>query len=300
MITAIFPTGVNEITVSGLHQWDYGQELEIHASELPAIVEVHFSCPGMSEAVVRTCSTADGVVSARIPDICTEQTRPITAWVYEIEGTSGRTTKKITLPVIARTRPAPSDAMEPEGIDDKYTQLMTSFNERIVAAKGEMQEAVTTAKADIQQSVDAIAAGNIVVAEAVLAQKIPAGDNSSISVKYADRILYLGDATSPNPLIIPVGWLVESPGKVIGKGGTYSSLCFADFWTRVRFSITGAEYESIKFRLPAGSSSISLDKNGYFQVTRVGSGTSSFLKFSNTSSSDGYDITILKIIQYEN
>ncbi len=130
-IKAIFPVGQTEITVNGLHQWDYGRELEIYSPELPSIVEVHFACVGMEEAIVRTASSTSGVATVRIPDLCLEQTSAISAWVFEINGTSGFTSKKITLPIEARPRPGVSDADIPPDVADKYTELMAAVNDAI-------------------------------------------------------------------------------------------------------------------------------------------------------------------------
>ena len=38
IIKAIIPAGVTELTVHGLHQWNYGQQLEIAAEALPTVV----------------------------------------------------------------------------------------------------------------------------------------------------------------------------------------------------------------------------------------------------------------------
>lgn len=138
-LTAIIPSGQQEITVNGLHQWDYGRKLEIHSNELPAIVEVHFACAGMDEAVVRVCETVEGVAVATIPDKCLEQTTPITAWVYEIDGTTGLTTKKITLPIIARTRPSVGEDI-PVELSNAYTEAVTAMNEAVAKlSKGDVK-----------------------------------------------------------------------------------------------------------------------------------------------------------------
>ena len=68
-----------------------GQTLEIRYAGLPAVVEVHFACANMDEAIVRSCAALEGVASVEIPDRCVEQTSPITAWVYFIDGTEGHT-----------------------------------------------------------------------------------------------------------------------------------------------------------------------------------------------------------------
>lgn len=131
-IKAIIPSGQTEITVNGLRQWDYGQKLEIHSDELPALIEVHFACSGMTEAVVRTCGVVDGVATADIPDRCIEQTTPIVAWVYCVDDTSAQTTHTIIMPIIARTKPAPRPSV-PTVVTDQYTQLIGAINEQIGA-----------------------------------------------------------------------------------------------------------------------------------------------------------------------
>lgn len=142
-LKAIIPSGQTEITVNGLHQWDYGRKLEIHSDELPALIEVHFACSGMTEAVVRSCAVVDGVATADIPDHCIEQTTPIVAWIYCIDDTSGKTERTIIMPIIARTKPAPSPSV-PTFVSDKYTELIGAVNEQI----GALQDGrVTAAKA---------------------------------------------------------------------------------------------------------------------------------------------------------
>lgn len=126
-LKAIIPHGRAEITVNGLHQWDYGQKLEIHAEDLPSQVEVHFACAGMEDAVVRACDATTGVFQAAIPDKCLEQTTPIIAWVYETGQTHGQTIKTITLPIIPRTKPQPSETI-PVEISDKYTEAVAAMN----------------------------------------------------------------------------------------------------------------------------------------------------------------------------
>lgn len=129
-LKAIFPSGATELTVNGLHQWDYGRKLDIHAPDLPALVEVHFACPGMDEAIVRVSSAVGGVATVTIPDRCLEQSSPVTAWVYEVGETSGQTIKTLTLNVKARTRPQVAETLTPE-ICDKYTEAVGAMNEAI-------------------------------------------------------------------------------------------------------------------------------------------------------------------------
>lgn len=143
-IKVSFLTGANTATVSGLYQWDYGQILEIECSELGSeIVEVHFACANMSEAIVRTCAFTNGIGTVTIPDECLEQTNAVTAWVYKVDSTQGHTVKAITLPITARTRPSNTRSV-PADYNDKYGQLIEEVNEAIDAIENGN---VTAAKA---------------------------------------------------------------------------------------------------------------------------------------------------------
>lgn len=157
MIKAIFPTGVTAMTVNGLHQWDYGQKLEIRAAGLPTLLEVHFSCANMEDAVVRACSVVDGAATAAIPDRCLEQSGPVTAWVYEIGETSGTTILTLTLPIIARARPQLTESI-PTDISDKYTEAVAAMN----AAAAEVSGVVDAVNETVRQ----MEAGEIKVASA--------------------------------------------------------------------------------------------------------------------------------------
>lgn len=130
-VKVVFPTNTSSITVAGLYQWDYGQTLEIECSEIGSeIVEVHFACTGMTEAIVRPCTFSGGVGTVIIPDRCLEQTSPITAWIYKVDSTAGHTIKTITLPLTARTRPGKAHDI-PTKYVDKYAELITEINEAV-------------------------------------------------------------------------------------------------------------------------------------------------------------------------
>lgn len=157
-IKVVFPTGTDSVSVSGLFQWDYGQVLEIESAELGSeIVEVHFACPSMNEAIVRPCSFSNGVGTVTIPDQCLEQTSKITAWIFKIEGTQGRTIKTITLSVTGRTRPSKTQDVPAENID-KYTELITEVNEAVEALESGNVKAAKAVNAD--NATHAATAGN--------------------------------------------------------------------------------------------------------------------------------------------
>lgn len=147
-LKVIVPNGRTEITVNGLHQWDYGREIEIHAANLPAQVEVHFACTGMETAVVRNCAVLGGKVTAAVPDICLEQTTPIKAWVYAIGETSGETILTIKLPITQRTKPQPG-ATVPEKVSDKYTEAIEAMNTLVA----ECEETVKNAADEVAERV---------------------------------------------------------------------------------------------------------------------------------------------------
>lgn len=143
-IKVSFNAGDRTAVIGGLYQWDYGQVLEIESLELGTeLMEVHFACPGMSEAIVRSCQFVDGIGTVTIPDQCLEQTGNITAWVYSISATQGHTIKTITLPITGRMRPSALRDVPPEYIN-KYAEAIEEINEAVNAIE---QGNVTVAKA---------------------------------------------------------------------------------------------------------------------------------------------------------
>lgn len=129
-LQAKFPAGATEATVHGLHQWDYGRKLDIDSASLlgRGVVQVHFACAGMTEAVVRLCDVAGRTTSAAIPDACLVQTAPVLAWVFCEDETEGFTALKITMPVTARTMPSAKPSEPPENYADQYTALIQAAN----------------------------------------------------------------------------------------------------------------------------------------------------------------------------
>jgi hypothetical protein len=129
-IKVTFSQGQTEAKASALHQWDYGQQMEIEAPDLPTAFEVHFACQGMNEAIIHSCTAVGGVATVDIPNRCLEQSNSVTAWVYEIYGSTGTTIKTITIPVISRTRPSRSNEI-PQDISDRYTELITEVEDAV-------------------------------------------------------------------------------------------------------------------------------------------------------------------------
>lgn len=158
-LQAIIPPGQTEAVVNGLHQWDYGRVLELHCANLPAIVEVHFACIGMEEAIVRTGEAVSGQVTVTIPDVCLEQRAPVTAWVYCMDDTSGHTAMTITLPIIPRARPSRSE-YTPSVIQDSYTELVAAVNGAVDSInRGEVMVANAVHAAAADRATEADSAG---------------------------------------------------------------------------------------------------------------------------------------------
>lgn len=105
MVTkVVFPQGEATVTLEPMYQWDYGRKLEIDATGISTVVEVHFAHRGMTEAIAYTCSVKNNTITIPVPSSCLEQTNPILAWICE----NGITTREITIPIIQRTRPPKS------------------------------------------------------------------------------------------------------------------------------------------------------------------------------------------------
>lgn len=127
------PTGETSVTVKGLYQWDYGQVLEIECEEIGSeILEAHFACSNMPEAVVRICSFSAGVGTVLVPDECLEQTSPVSVWLCRSDSTQRHTIKTIVLPLTTRTRPSNTRDV-PVDYTDTFGLLIEEVNEAIDA-----------------------------------------------------------------------------------------------------------------------------------------------------------------------
>lgn len=106
MITARFNNS-SQTSVSGLTQWDYGQELVIeNTTPIPDGTQVQFY-QGMRSSIA---VTKQGRV--RIPDVMLQNAVPIIAYVYVVSDTSGETV--LTAELIVTKRPRPEDYVLPD------------------------------------------------------------------------------------------------------------------------------------------------------------------------------------------
>jgi|LSQX01.2.fsa_nt_gb hypothetical protein len=95
MLTATFTDGVYIVTVTGLTQWDYGQQLTISGITLAGGTEVHFA---NSEAATATVKEISGGV-VEIPDAMLQQPHDIKAYIFE-KTDGSETVRTVLLPSI--------------------------------------------------------------------------------------------------------------------------------------------------------------------------------------------------------
>lgn len=106
--------GFEIIHVYGLTQYDYGQILHIENIDISEDTEIHF-CQG-NKAIIQYIK--DNQVA--IPDYLLQYSQQINAYIYLIEGSTGKTIIKIILPIKSRERPG--DYVTPE--EPAYSRLL--------------------------------------------------------------------------------------------------------------------------------------------------------------------------------
>ena len=106
MIKAIFPNGLNEIKLPAISQWDYNRKLSIAGiNTANNVLQVHFSNEFSRVAIVRVAYKNGSEWQVNIPNVLLQERYNIYAYVYLNENESGRTEKKIIIPVLHRKRP---------------------------------------------------------------------------------------------------------------------------------------------------------------------------------------------------
>lgn len=98
----------------GLAQWDYGQLLTLEGLSIPDGTEIHFCQNGIAYTDTIYGSTV------KIPDYLLQYPDKITAYLYVTDADSGKTIRKIILPIAAREKPG--DYVTPE--EPAYSRLL--------------------------------------------------------------------------------------------------------------------------------------------------------------------------------
>ena len=152
---------------TGVYQHDYGQILQIHGKNLPAVAEVQFSLQDQGgQTETRVGVTTNDVLEVQVPDKMlknegTTENYRIFAYLYITDGKSGNTEYKITIHVTSR--PAPGEVGEdPEEkrILDEAVNAVNAAAERAETAEAEARSAAdnaTAAAESARKSAEAVA-----------------------------------------------------------------------------------------------------------------------------------------------
>lgn len=135
MLEAVFTTGVSEITVTGLTQWDRGQTMQIACPNLPSAFQVHFANRKSKKAVVVQATGENNVATVVIPDVMLQQPFELFAYLYFDENLIGETTKTVRMPVERRKKPddyvselTPQQATDAEKV---IMKLMNTYSTKV-------------------------------------------------------------------------------------------------------------------------------------------------------------------------
>ena len=152
---------------TGVYQHDYGQILQIHGKNLPAVAEVQFSLQDQGgQTETRVGVTTNDVLEVQVPDkmLKNEEVTEnycIFAYLYITDGKSGNTEYKIT--IHATSRPAPGgigeDPDEPHLLDEAVNAVNAAAD-RAETAEAEARSAADSATAaaeSARKSAEAVA-----------------------------------------------------------------------------------------------------------------------------------------------
>ena len=269
-----FNTGERTLTVGGLYQWDYGQILEIECTELGTeLMEVHFACSGMSEAIVRSCQFVEGIGTVTIPDQCLEQTSNITAWVYSISASQGHTVKAIILPVTGRMRPSALRDIPPEYIN-KYAEAIEEINEAVNAIeKGNITAAKAVSATTAKSADTARNAESATYATSAGSASAAATANSIEAILAGSCEIKDGAGTAPDAISFNTIYLV----RFEEISATYSGVCCWNLVTDANSCSLGECVMS--FSTSGGKRNIAVLKDG----ANYGNGTLKFYKLGGVS-----------------
>lgn len=152
---------------TGVYQHDYGQILQIHGKNLPAVAEVQFSLQDQGgQTETRVGVTTNDVLEVQVPDKMLKNERVtenycIFAYLYITDGKSGNTECKITIHVTSR--PAPGEVGEDPDeshILDEAVNAVNAAAERAETAEAEARSAADSATAaaeSARKSAEAVA-----------------------------------------------------------------------------------------------------------------------------------------------
>lgn len=138
MILAEFRPGEYSTTAYGLVQWDYGQTLKITGVEVAETLEVHFAV-NRKDAEIVVGNIADGAIEAKIPDNLLEEGEEIKVYLYIADPDSGKTVRKVLLPVKRREKPGDYTEGDEQNLLRKLMDELKGKADNIQAAGGYLQ-----------------------------------------------------------------------------------------------------------------------------------------------------------------
>lgn len=126
MLTAVFTDDISTVTVSGLTQWDKGQQLTIQGLTVTEEVQVHFSDKLNTDAIVKMATKSGSNLVVDIPNEVLENPYDVKAWIYETDGMSGKTIRTVIIKVQGRARPQGyvSDGQDNQDLIAQLTELV--------------------------------------------------------------------------------------------------------------------------------------------------------------------------------
>lgn len=138
-------SGPNSMTQK-LFQWDKGRVLRVHGIPDGSQITVEYSNAHMSESIRPACSLNDGEALSTIPDTLLMLPYNIQCYIVVVDSASTITRMCLTIPVIARQKPADYE-YTPEQIDG-YTELLGKLSveaEKVSDLKKQIDEATRNA-----------------------------------------------------------------------------------------------------------------------------------------------------------
>ena len=151
---------------TGVYQHDYGQILQIHGKNLPAVAEVQFSLHQGGQTETRVGVTTNDVLEVQVPDkmLKNEEVTEnycIFAYLYITDGKSGNTEYKITIHVTSRPAPGKiGEDPDESHILDEAVNAVNAAAERAETAEAEARSAADSATAaaeSARKSAEAVA-----------------------------------------------------------------------------------------------------------------------------------------------
>lgn len=151
MLEAIFTSGIDEITVVGLYQWDRGQQVKIACPDLPSAFQVHFANRKSKKALVIQAEGSNNVATVTIPDEILREPFEVFAYLYFDESLTGETAKTIRMPIEKRRKPDDYIIVLPEeqatDAEKIVIKLMDEYVEKELGAAASASESAAAAEA---------------------------------------------------------------------------------------------------------------------------------------------------------